>query len=200
MATRIALLEAGGTADFRQVDLKTKRLEDGSDFLAINPLGQVPVLRLENGALLTENPVVLQYVADRFPRSNLASQTVEARYCLQQWLNFITSELHKLVFTPLLDPMANEGARQYAHEKAELRLGYLDSHLQGRETVLDGFTITDAYLITVLNWSRTSGIDLAKWPAIKTYMERLLKRPSVAKALADEFDLHNAKLKRKAET
>src|ERR1041385_9464883 len=104
MATRIALYEIGANAGFIQVDTKSKRVEDGSDFLAVNGMGQVPVLRTDEGELLTENPAVLQYVADRFPAVGLAPQGGVARHRLQQWLNFTTSELHKVVFVPLLDP------------------------------------------------------------------------------------------------
>ena len=117
LATRIALYEADAEAEFTRVDTKTKRVADGSDFFAVNPMGQVPVLRTDDGALLTENPAVLQYVADRYPRSRLAPQGGFERYGLQQWLNFITSELHKVVFIPLLDPKAPEGAKSFAGQK-----------------------------------------------------------------------------------
>ena len=121
MATRIAIYEAGIEGKFIQVDNRAKKLEDGSDFLAVNPMGQVPVLRTSSGELLTENGAVLQYVADQKPESGLAPQNGIARYRLQQWLNFITSELHKVVFIPLLDPAAPEEAKPYARKKAEQR-------------------------------------------------------------------------------
>src|SRR5579871_2134737 len=132
MATRIALYEAGAAATFHQVDNKAKRIADGSDFLAVNPLGQVPVLRIDSGELLTENPVVLQYVADQYPDAGLAPQDGMPRYRLQQWLGFITSELHKLVFSPLLDRQSGDGAKGYATSKAAQRFAYLNTHLQGR--------------------------------------------------------------------
>ena len=100
-----------------------QRVADGSDFRDVNAMGQVPVLRTDDGALLTENPAVLQYVADRYPQSGLAPQGGFERYGLQQWLNFITSELHKVVFIPLLDPKAPEGAKSFAREKAGLKPG-----------------------------------------------------------------------------
>jgi glutathione S-transferase len=192
MATRIALYEAGAQAGFIQVDLKAKRVEDGSDFLAVNGMGQVPVLRTDTGELLTENPVVLQYVADRLPGSGLAPQGGMERYQLQKWLNFTTSELHKAVFVPLLDPKSSEGAKAYAREKAPQRLRYLAEHLEGRAFVLDRFTIADAYLVTVLNWGRYSGLDLAEWPALHAYYHRMLERPSVAKAVSEEIALYKA--------
>jgi glutathione S-transferase len=193
MATRITLYEIGAKAGFIQVDTKAKRVEDGSDFLAINDMGQVPVLRTDEDELLTENPAVLQYVADRHPASGLAPPPGSTeRYRLQQWLNFTTSELHKAVFAPLLDPKSPEDAKAYARGKATLRLGHLAKHLEGREFLLDRFTIADAYLTTVLNWGRFSGIDLAQWPAVDAYYHRMLERPSVAKALSEEIALYKA--------
>ncbi len=198
MATRIALYEISAEGGFILVDTKTKRVEDGSDFLAINGMGQVPVLRTDAGELLTENPVVLQYVADRYPDSGLAPAPGSLeRYRMQQWLNFTTSELHKVVFVPLLDPKASEGAKAYAREKAPQRLAYLAKHLEGREFLLDRFTIADAYLVTVLNWGRYSGIDLAQWPAVNTYYRRMLERPSVAKTVAEEIALYKAEQARR---
>ena len=198
MATRIAFYEAGGKADYTQVDTKAKRLADGSDFLPVNQMGQVPVLRTDDGALLTENAAILQYVADRYPDSGLAPQDGYARYDLQRWLNFITSELHKVVFIPLLDPKAPEGAKAYAREKAPPRFALLDRHLEGRVYLLDRFTIADAYLVTVLNWGRASGVDLAPWPSLLAYFKRMLERPSVAKAVGEEFTLYREEQARKA--
>ena len=198
MATRIALYEIGAKAGFIMVDTKAKRVEDGSDFLAINDMGQVPVLRTDEGELLTENPVVLQYVADRHPDSGLAPRpgTME-RYRMQLWLNFTTSELHKAVFTTLLDPKSPEDAKAYARGKAALRLSHLAKHLEGREFLLDRFTIADAYLTTVLNWGRFSGVDLAQWPAVDAYYYRMIERPSVAKALSEEIALYKAEQARR---
>jgi glutathione S-transferase len=198
LATRIALYEAGAEAEFTRVDTKTKRVADGSDFLAVNAMGQVPVLRTDDGALLTENPAVLQYVADRYPQSGLAPQGGFERYGLQQWLNFITSELHKVVFIPLLDAKAPEGAKAFAREKAGPRLAYLNDYLDGKDYLLDGFTVADAYLVTVLNWAKPSGIELAEFPAIDAYVRRQHQRPSVAKAFAEELDLYKAEQARRA--
>jgi glutathione S-transferase len=192
LATRIALYEAGAEAAFIEVDTKTKRVADGSDFLAVNAMGQVPVLRTDDGALLTENPAVLQYVADRYPQSGLAPQGGFERYGLQQWLNFITSELHKVVFIPLLDAKAPDGAKAFARDKAGQRLAYLNDYLEGKDYLLDRFTVADAYLVTVLNWAKFSGVDLAAYPAIDAYVHRLHQRPSVAKAFAEEFAIYKA--------
>lgn len=198
MATRIALYEAGATANFICVDTKAKRVADGSDFLAINPMGQVPVLLTDSGELLTENAAVLQHVADQFPASGLAPQGGMPRYRLQQWLNFVTSELHKVVFVPLLDPTSNDGAKSYARAKSAQRLGFLNAHLDGRDYLLDGFTVADAYLVTVLNWGRFSGVDLAAYPAVHGYYQRLCAHPSVARAMAEEVAEYQAEQARRS--
>ena len=110
---------------------------------------------------------------------------------MQQWLNFVTSELHKFVFIALLDAKAPEGAKQYARDKAVPRFDYLDKHLTGRDFLaIDRFTIADAYLVTILNWAAPSGIDLKQWPAVAAYYQRMHARPAVAKAFAEELTLY----------
>jgi len=202
MATRIALYEAGATAiseaTFTYVDTRTKRTGEGGDYLAINPLGQVPALRLEGGDLLFENQAILQYVADRYPAAHLApppgranpAENGFARARLQQWLSFVATELHKAVYIPLLVRDAPEGAREFARKLAPARFAVLERHLEHNDFLLHGFSIADAYLTTVLNWSRAAGIDLAPWPSVLAYYQRMLKRPSVAKALAEELALY----------
>jgi glutathione S-transferase len=198
MATRIVLDEAGGAATFFEVDPKTKRvLNDDSDFRAVNPLGLVPTLRTDDGTVLTENAAILQYVADRFPDSVIAAGSGIERSRLQQWLCFIGTELHKALFVPLLDRKAPAEMKAWALEKGLSRLDYLEKHLQGREFLLERFSVADAYLVTVINWTMaTPPIDLAKWPAIKAYYERHRARPSVAKAIAEEFKLYQAEVAR----
>lgn len=200
LATRISLYEAGAQAEFTQVDTKLKQLLDGSDFYAINPLGQVPVLRTEDGTLLSENTAILPYVADHYPAAQLAPADPTQRARMQQWLGFISTELHKAVFLPLLDPRAPEDVKTYARDKTALRLGVLQNHLANHEFLLDRFSVADAYLVTVLNWAMHSGIDLAQWPQVKSYYQRLLGRASVAKALAEEMALYKEELARRAET
>jgi glutathione S-transferase len=190
MATRIALYEAGASAKFTYVDTRTKRTGEGADFLAVNPLGQVPALRLEGGDLLLENQAILQFVADRYPTANLAPPPGRERARLQQWLSFVATELHKAVYIPLLVVEAPAGAKEFARKLAPARFAVLERHLAGREFVLDKFSVADAYLATVLNWSRAAGIDLAPWPAVLGYYQSVLKRPSVAKAVAEEFALY----------
>jgi glutathione S-transferase len=189
MATRIALYEAGAEADYIYRD-HAKRLPDGSDFHAINPLGMVPTLRTDEGELLTENGAILQYVAERFPTANLAPKDGLERTRLQQWLSYIGTELHKTVFIPLLDKKAPPEAKAYAATLADSRFGLLDKHLSGREFLLDTFSIADAYLCTVLNWTRAVPIDLAKWPNVKAYHSRMRKRPSIVRAWDEELALY----------
>ena len=198
MATRIALYEAGAKATFFEVDPKTKRVQqDNSDFYPINPLGLVPTLRTDDGDILTENAAILQHVADSFPDAKIASGTPRERSRLHQWLCFIGTELHKGLFITLLDKKAAPEVHAYSLAKGVSRLDYLDRYLEGREFLLDRFSVADAYLVTVLNWSMaTPQIDFAKWPNVKAYLERLRKRPSVAKALNEEFELYKAELAR----
>ncbi|HTO08868.1 MAG TPA: glutathione binding-like protein [Myxococcota bacterium] len=195
LATRIALYEAGpaaAAARFTRVDTRAKRLPDGSDFCAVNPMGQVPVLRTDAGELLTENSAVLQYVAETFPEAQLAPEGVLARARLRECLSFIGTELHKAVFLPLLDPKADAAAQAYAREKIALRMGVLEKHLAGREFLLDAFSVADAYLFTVLNWTRATGVNLGEWPVLEAYHQRMLKRPAVSRAFSEEFALYQA--------
>ncbi|MDA9466509.1 glutathione binding-like protein [Bradyrhizobium sp. CCBAU 53415] len=199
MATRVALYEAGAEANYLEVDPPTKKvLNDGSDFRNVNPIGLVPTLRTDEGVVLTENAAILQYVADRFPQSGLGAAAGIDRTRLHQWLCFIGTELHKGLFVPVLDRKAPQEAKAYVLEKNLSRLDYLDNYLKGREFVLDHFSVADAYLVTVINWTMaTPPIELAKWPNVKAYYERLRQRPSVAKAIAEEFELYKAELARK---
>jgi glutathione S-transferase len=186
MATRIAIYEAGGNARFIEVDTKAKRMVDGGDFLAINPLGYVPVIRTDDGDLLTENSAVLQHVAARFPNAGLAPADGIERSRLQAWLCFIGTELHKGLFIPLLDRKAPEAVKQYAISKYGSGLDHLNTYLKGREFLLDRFSVADAYLTTVLNWSRATTIDFEQWPAVKDYFDRMRARPAIARAFAEE--------------
>jgi glutathione S-transferase len=198
MATRIAFYEAGYEANYLKVDPKTKRVQtDGSNFFAINPLGLVPTLRTGDGTILTENAAILQYVAEQFPDSGIGARAGMERARLQQWLCFIGTELHKGLFVPLLSNTAPAEVKAWTLEKGLSRLDYLDSYLKGREFLLDHFSVADAYLVTVINWTMaTPPVDLAKWPNIKAYYERSRSRPSIAKALAEEFALYKAELAR----
>jgi len=198
MATRIALYEADAAATYLEVDPKTKTVrKDGSDFRNVNPLGLVPTLRTDDGAVLTENAAILQYVAERLPQAGLGAADGLERSRLQQWLCFIGTELHKSLFVPLLDRKAGAEVKAYVLEKNLSRLDYLENYLRGRDYLLDHFSVADAYLVTVINWTMaTPPVELAKWPAVKAYYERLRARPSVTKAIAEEFELYKAELAR----
>ena len=192
LATRIALYEAGAAANYLEVDPKTKVVQkDGSDFRQVNPLGLVPTLRTDDGTVLTENAAILQYVADRFPNAGLSAASAEERSRLHQWLCFIGTELHKSLFVPLLDKTAPQDAKTYALTKNISRLDYLENYLKGREFLLDHFSVAIVQLMMV-----TPPIELAKWPTVKAYHERLRARPSIAKAIAEEFELYKAELAR----
>jgi glutathione S-transferase len=192
LASRIALYEAEASVEFVYVDIhttpQTRLLLDGSDYYAINPMGQVPALSTPDGQLLTENPVVLQYIADAYPQSQLAPPGGMPRYRLQEWLNFIGTELHKGTYIPLLARESSEGAKEFARHKLPLRFGRLNSALKDREFLLEGFTVADAYLFTVLNWSTFAGVELTAWPGVTGYVQRLAHRPSVARAIAEETE------------
>jgi glutathione S-transferase len=170
---------------------------DGADFYQVNPLGLVPTLRTDEGLVLTENAAILQYVADRFPQAGIATGPGMARSRLHQWLCFIGTELHKGLFVPVLDKKAPPEVKTYILGKGLSRLDYLEKYLEGREFLLDHFSVADAYLVTVINWTMaTPPIELAKWPVVKAYYERLRARPSIAKAVAEEFKLYQAELAR----
>jgi glutathione S-transferase len=199
MATRIALYEAGANANYLEVDGETKVVQnDGSDFTKVNPLGLVPTLRTDDGLVLTENAAILQYVADRFPQAGLSATDGAERSRLHQWLCFIGTELHKALFVPLLDKKAPQEMKDYVLARNLSRLDYLENYLKGRDYLLDHFSVADAYLVTVINWTMaTPPVELAKWPTVKAYYDRLRARPSVAKAIAEEVELYKAELARR---
>ena len=198
MATRIALYEAGETTVYLEVDPKTKVVQkDGSDFRKVNPLGLVPTLRTDDGMVLTENAAILQYVADKFPQAGIATGPGIERSKLHQWLCFIGTEMHKGLFIPLLDKNAPAEMKTHVLGKNLSRLDYLEDYLKGREFLLDHFSVADAYLVTIINWTMaTPPIELVKWPTVKAYYERLRARPSIAKAVAEEFEMYKAELAR----
>jgi glutathione S-transferase len=190
LATRIALYECGGEHTFLEVDARTKLLPDGSDYRAIHPLGLVPMIRADDGTMLSENAAILQFVARRHPHAQLAPADDSGSARLQQWLCFIGTELHKAVFMPLLDKESPEGAKQYALGKAQSRLDLVASHLEPREFLLDAFSVADAYLTAVLGWAAVTPIELERWPTLLAYLQRMRARPSVRRATAEEFALY----------
>ncbi len=193
LASHITLREAGLPFDLKRTDTKTKQVEDGSDFYAVNSKGAVPALRLDNGQILTEGPAILQYLADQKPESGLAPKagTLE-RYRLQEWLNFITSEIHKS-FSPLFNPTADPKVKEYTTQNLEKRFDWVNQQLAGKQYLTgDTFTIADAYLFVVTNWSNFVGIDLGRWPALKDFQARVAARPKVQEAMAAEGLLKKA--------
>ena len=186
LAPHIALREAQLPFSLVRFDMKTARLEDGSSLEAVNEKGYVPVLELDDGERLTEVTAVLQYVADQRPQSALAPPNgTMARYHLQEWLNFIATELHK-AYWPLFH-QGEEVENQHAREKLTRRFGWVEQKLGAKPFLLDDhFTIADAYLLTVLNWTRAAGLDLNQWPRLKDYRSGLRDRPAVVAALEAE--------------
>jgi glutathione S-transferase len=192
MASRIAFYEAGADASYIEVDPKTKLTLNGDDYRKVHSLGLVPALRTDDGELVTENAAVLQYLVRRFPEAKLGPTEGLPYARLQQWLCYIGTELHKGTFAPLLDPHAPEAVKAYALGKSGSRLAYLADHLTNREFLLDQFSVADAYLVTVLNWTLAVPIALKDWPALDAYVGRLRSRPSVARALREEHPLFAA--------
>jgi len=193
LASHITLREAGLNVDLKRADTKTKKLEDGSDYFAVNSKGAVPALRLDNGQVLTEGPVILQYLADQKPESHLLPKagTLE-RYRVQEWLNYITSEVHK-TFSPLFNPASNDAVKAYAVQNVEKRFDWIDKQLAGKQYLTgDTFTVADAYLFVVANWSNFVGIDLGRWPALQAFQARVAARPKVQEALDAEGLLKKA--------
>jgi glutathione S-transferase len=187
LSPHIVAREAGIGVDLVKVDLKARKLEDGADYARLNAKGYVPALALDDGTLLTEGPAIVQYLADRRPESGLvpANGTIE-RYRLQEWLNFLTSEIHKS-FSPLFNPQAAEGWKQPARENIVRRFDFIAEQI-GPNAYLTGerFTVADAYLFTLLNWCQWTGIDLGRWPALRAYHARVAARPKVQEALRAE--------------
>ena len=188
LSPHIVLREAGIPADLEQVDLKTKRTKSNADFTAINPKGQVPALVLDDGQVLTEGPAVVQYLADRNPDAKLVppNGTIE-RYRLQEWLNFITSELHKS-FGALFNPEVPADYKQFAKDLIASRFAYVDRHLAQHGPFLMGpqFTVADAYLFTVYGWCRFVGVPNEPYRNLNAYAGRIAERPAVRAAMKRE--------------
>jgi len=187
LSPHIVSREAGIDLEFERVDIAQKRTESGKDFWGINPKGQVPVLEIDNGQKLTEGPVIVQYLADQKPGSGLvpAPGTID-RYRVQEWLNFVASEMHK-TYGPLFRPTTPEEFKVLSREVIGRRIAWLDKELAGKQYLMgDKFTVADAYLFTVLRWSPRVGVDLSKSPNVTAYIERVAARPKVQEALKAE--------------
>lgn len=187
LSPHIALREAGLPFTLEKVDLGAKKIDSGRDFQDVNGKGYVPALELDNGEVLTEGPAIVQYIADLRPAAGLApaAGTME-RYRLQEWLNFITSELHKAMgsmFNPAQTPEWKEGVKATLSK----RLDWLSRELDGKPYLMgDTFTVADGYLFTVLGWAPHVGFDLGPWPVFERHAARVRERPQVVEALKAE--------------
>lgn len=187
LAPHIAIRELGLDVQLRRVRIGPEPVlvADGSDFRRINPLGYVPVLELDDGSLLTEGVAMLQYLSDLAPEAGLAPPAgSRERTTLQQWLTFISSELHKSFSPWLFHPEYGEQAAQVARQRIDSRFTHVERHLQAHPYLLgETFSVADAYLFTVADWTRPLKMPLAAWPALAAYLERVRGRDSVAQAL-----------------
>jgi glutathione S-transferase len=187
LAVHIALRESGHAFELEKVDLKTKRTERGQDYTRVNPKGYVPALELDDGSILTEANVCVQYVADLAPQSDLApiAGSME-RYRLMEWMAFTSTEIHKN-FSPLFDPSASAELQERQKKLLEKRFGFVNEHLKEHAGVMgDKFTAADAYLFTVLRWAMVMKMDLSAWPALQQYLKKTAERPAVREALKAE--------------
>lgn len=190
LAVSIVLAEADLTAEIVWVDLAIGRTADGSDLSALNPKAQVPTLLLDNRAVLTETSAILQYLGDRVPCRQLVPPPASfERYRLQEWLNFVSSELHKtldllLILPPRLDPGGADDARRLADRLLPARLDHVARTLDGRSFLMgEYFTVADAYLFAMLIWVRHLEIDQAPWPVLARYFARLRNRPAISRVV-----------------
>ena len=191
LASRIALMEAGLDARYHQVHLQTKKIaDDGGDLRDISPKGAVPVLVLENGERLTENAAVLQYIADMKPERGLAPPPGDVnRYRLQEWLSFVGAEIHKAFLFPTFW-YKDDASLAKPRARIGQTLSVPSAHLADREfLVADSFTVADAHLTWALLLLRPAGVDIAQWPPLAAYLERLQARPTVWEAIATEMAL-----------
>ncbi len=187
LAPHIALREAGQEFDLIKVDLYAKQTDGGADFNQVNRHGKVPALDIGEDTVLTENPAILQYIADRNPDAGLAPPAgSSARYRLHSWLSYLGSELHKL-FGPLFAPGHSDDEKKRSTQGIDSALTRLDEELSARDYLVgDRFSVADAYLFTILGWPKMVGIDMGKYPALNAYTGRIAQRESVQAALKAE--------------
>src|SRR3954471_9998412 len=174
LSPHIALLEAGLPYDLVKVDLKAKKLENGDDYLAVNPKGQVPALSLDSGELLTEGPVIVQYIADQAAAKNLAPATgTDARRKLEEWLTFINGEVHKN-FSPLFQPVFDDEVKGFFKTRLTGKFKYIDGALAGKDYLLGkDFSVADGYLFVMLKWAERMSLDLSEFKNLTAYKDRV---------------------------
>ena len=187
LSPHIVLLEAGLECELVLASTKTHKLADGTDYYTINSKGSVPLLELDNGERLTEGPVIAQYLADLAPARKLApANGTMARYRLQEWLNFLTSEVHK-GFSPLFNPATPEDFKPVAKARLADQLAWVDSRLEGKSYLMgDQFTVADPYLFVLTSWTQPTGIDISKLTHLGAFMARVVARPAVQQAMKEE--------------
>ena len=187
LSPHIVLRESGLAFEPVLASTKTHKLQDGTDYYGINPKGYVPLLELDGGERLSEGPVIVQYIADQVPAKKLAPAAgTMARYRLQEWLNFITSELHK-GFSPLFNPAVPEDARPVFRKKLVERFSWVDSQLAGKSYLMgDEFSVADAYLFTVASWAPHVGVDITGLANLSAFSARMFARPAVQAAMKAE--------------
>jgi len=187
LSPHIVSRELGIPLELKKVNTKDKTIEGGGDFWKVNARGYVPALELDDGHVLTEGPAIVQYLADRKPEAGLAPKAGSTeRYQLQEWLNFLTSEIHK-GFSPLFKPNTPEEYKTISKANLANRFDWLDQQLAGKDYLMGkAFTVADAYLFVLLNWTKFQSIDLAKWPNLAAYQQRVGARPKVQEALKAE--------------
>jgi glutathione S-transferase len=186
LSPHIALLEAGLPHDLVKVDLRAKKLENGDDYLTVNPKGQVPALQLDSGEIVTEGPVIVQMIADRVGKDLAPARDSTERYKLLEWLNFITAELHKN-FGPIFSPALADDAKAFFKDRVMGKFKYIDSQLGGRDYLMGKqFTVADGYLFTMLSWADRMKFDLSAMPNLLAYKARVAARPKVQEALNKE--------------
>ena len=187
LSPHIALHEAGLQHELVKVDLRAKKLENGEDYLKVNPKGQVPALMLDNGELVTEGPVIVQMIADKAAAKNLApAVNSPERYKLQEWLTYINGELHKNI-GPLFNPALSDDAKGVFKDRAMGKFKYVDSQLAGKDHLMGKqFTVADGYMFTMLSWADRMKFDLSGLSNLKAYQARVAARPAVQAALKME--------------
>jgi glutathione S-transferase len=187
LSPHIALREAGLAFEPVLASTKSHKLQDGTDYYGINPLGYVPMLELDDGTRLREGPAIVQYIADLAPTKNLApANGTMQRYRLQEWLTFIGTEIHKS-FSPLFNPGMPEDGKAISKTKLRSRYEWLDSQLADRDYLMgDTFSVADGYLFTVTNWAKPTGVDISDLAKLNAWHARVGARPAVQEALKAE--------------
>ena len=187
LSPHIVLREAGLAFEPVLASTKTHKLQDGTDYYGINPKGYVPLLELDDGQRLSEGPAILQYLADKeAPKGLIAAPGTMPRYRQVEWLNFISSELHKS-YSPLFNPAMPEEGKAVFRKRLRGRYEYLDQQLEGKSFLMgDKFSVPDAYLFTVSNWAKHVGVDVTDLKNVQAFMTRMAARPAVQAAMKAE--------------